>query len=182
MLRPAVFLDRDGVINEDIGYLHRIEQFRFTPGALQAARQLYDMGYALVVVTNQSGIARGFYTEADFQRLTEWMSEQFRAAGAPLTAVYHCPHPPAADDCERCDCRKPLPGMLLKAATEHQLDLGRSVMVGDKEDDVRAGRNAAVQLAVRIGPATTETEADALLESLAQLPLWLGQQPLPSPN
>lgn len=182
MLRPAVFLDRDGVINEDIGYLHRIEQFRFTPGALQAACQLYEMGYALVVVTNQSGIARGFYTEVDFQRLTEWMCEQFRAAGAPLTAVYHCPHHPLAGNGDHCDCRKPLPGMLLKAATEYQLDLAHSLMVGDKEDDVRAGRSAGVRFAVRIGLPATETEADGLLQSLAELPLWLQQQSMSGLN
>ncbi|MBQ1783129.1 MAG: D-glycero-beta-D-manno-heptose 1,7-bisphosphate 7-phosphatase [Gammaproteobacteria bacterium] len=173
MLKPAVFLDRDGVINEDIGYLHRIDDFRFSHGALAAARQLHEMGYALVVVTNQSGIARGFYTDADFQQLTAWMNEQFRSAGAPLTAVYHCPHHAEQNNGESCECRKPLPGMLLKAAADHQLDLSRSLMVGDKEDDVRAGCNAGVYLTVRIGPAGTETGADACLISLADVPAWL---------
>ncbi len=173
MGQPAVFLDRDGVINEDIGYLHRIDDFRFTQSALVAARQLHQMGYALVVVTNQSGIARGYYTDADYQQLTTWMCEQFRSAGAPLTAVYHCPHHAEQNSGEQCECRKPLPGMLLKAAADHQLDLSRSLMVGDKEDDVRAGRNAGVQLTVRIGPLGTETAADACLVSLADLPAWL---------
>ena len=173
--RAALFLDRDGVINEDVGYLYRVEQFHFLPGVLETCKQMYEAGYALVVITNQSGIARGYYTETDFQQLTRWMTEQFNLAGAPLAAVYFCPHHPdfAAGEDGSCHCRKPAPGMLLQAAAELDLDLSRSLMVGDKEDDIRAGRAAGVGYCVRIAkdPATTQTDADLCVERLAALPL-----------
>lgn len=174
-LRPALFLDRDGVINDDVGYLHRIDQFRFLPGVLDACKQMHDAGYVLVVVTNQSGIARGYYTEAHFQQVTRWMVRQFAQAGAPLAGVYFCPHHPdfvAAGHGEPCLCRKPEPGMLLQAAAELGLNLAASVMVGDKEDDVRAGRAAGVGYCVRIAtaPAATTTDANLCLDSLAALP------------
>lgn len=177
--RPALFLDRDGVINEDVGYLHRVEQFRFLPGVLDACKQMHEAGYALVVVTNQSGIARGYYSEVQFQQLTHWMTQQFAQAGAPLAGVYFCPHHPefaVAGQAVPCSCRKPEPGMLLQAAAELELDLAKSIMVGDKEDDVRAGRAAGVGCCVRIAadPATTSTDADLCLTSLAALP---GQLP-----
>lgn len=178
--RPAVFLDRDGVINEDIGYLYRPDQFRFTAGALAAARELHELGYALIVVTNQSGIARGYYGVADFLHLTEWMKERFAESGAPLTAVYFCPHHPDHDSAgASCNCRKPAPGMLLQAAKEHVIDLPHSIMVGDKEDDIRAGRSAGVGLCVRIGSADKGviTDADAVLSRLALLPAWLSSLP-----
>src|SRR5262245_60028041 len=134
-LRRAAFLDRDGVINLDRGYVYRHQDFEFVPGALEAAHLLAQQGYALVVITNQSGIGRGLYTEADFAALTEWMKQRFVEADAPLAGVYYCPHHPidALGDYRRdCDCRKPAPGMLLRAARELQLALARSVLFGDK--------------------------------------------------
>lgn len=180
-LRPALFLDRDGVINDDVGYLHRIEQFHFLPGVLDACKQMYKAGYALVVVTNQSGIARGYYTEAHFQQVTQWMVQQFALADAPLAGVYFCPHHPefaVAGPAVPCLCRKPEPGMLLQAAAELGLDLAASIMVGDKEDDVRAGRAAGVGCCVRVAadPANTATDADLCVNSLAVLPALLATQ------
>ncbi len=153
-LRPAAFLDRDGVINVDHGYVYRQEDFSFVPGVLGAAADLARMGYALVVVTNQSGIARGYYTEEDFRALTDWMRTRFAEAGAPLAGVYHCPHHPdagAGAGRRDCDCRKPAPGMLFAAARDLWLDLPRSALFGDKCDDLRAAQAADVPLRVLLG-------------------------------
>lgn len=154
MSHPAAFLDRDGVINVDHGYTYRIEDFAFVPGALDAATRLHRAGYTLVVVTNQSGIGRGLYSEADFARLTHWMSAQFSAAGAPLAGVYWCPHHPTdAQGIYRrdCDCRKPAPGLLLQAARELDLDRSRSILFGDKRSDLQAGVAAGVPQRVLLG-------------------------------
>jgi D-glycero-D-manno-heptose 1,7-bisphosphate phosphatase len=146
-LRPAAFLDRDGVINVDHGYVYRREDFEFVPGVLEGAQRLNQMGYALVVVTNQSGIGRGLYTEQDFDTLTQWMVQSFAAAGAPLAGVYFCPHHPieAVGAYRRdCQCRKPAPGLLLRAAAELGLDLTASVMFGDRASDLQAAKAAGV--------------------------------------
>jgi len=177
--RPAAFLDRDGVINIDHGYVWRIEDFAFVPGVREAAAELARLGFAVVVITNQAGIARGMYTEADFVRLTRWMRERFAEAGVALAGVYHCPHHPTEGIGAwrvRCDCRKPAPGMLLAAARDLALDLQGSVIFGDKCDDMRAGRAAGVGLRVFLGKdglaAPAEPCADALVSlryaSLAQ--------------
>jgi len=153
-LRRAAFLDRDGVINVDHGYVCRREDFAFVPGALAACAALHDLGLALVVVSNQSGIGRGLYSEADYQRLTAWMAGEFAAAGAPLAGAYHCPHHPQARLAgyrRACDCRKPAPGMLLAAARELSLDLNRSVLFGDKDSDIEAAVAAAVPQRVLLG-------------------------------
>ena len=167
--RPAAFLDRDGVINIDHGYVYRQEDFSFVPGVLDAAADLARMGYALVVVTNQSGIARGYYTEGDFHALAQWMRARFAAAGAPLAGVYHCPHHPDAGDGalrRDCDCRKPAPGMLLAAARDLNLDLSRSALFGDKCDDLRAAQAAGVPLRVLLGKDGAAMPQDACPEAL----------------
>lgn len=178
--RPrAAFLDRDGVINIDHGYVWRVQDFEFVPGVREAAAELARLGFAIVVITNQAGIARGMYTEADFFALTQWMRERFAEAGVTLAGVYHCPHHPTEGlgawrvD---CNCRKPAPGMLLAAARDLGLDLGASVIFGDKCDDMRAGRAAGVGLRVFLGKdglaPPIEECADALVDlrysSLAQ--------------
>jgi D-glycero-D-manno-heptose 1,7-bisphosphate phosphatase len=145
--RPAAFVDRDGVINEERGYVHRIEDFRLLPGAVDGLRALHDGGFRLVVVTNQAGIARGLYGEDDYRALTRHMAALLRREGVTLDAVYHCPHHPSAGRDGLgidCTCRKPSPGMLLRARDELALDLGRSVMIGDKRSDLEAGRAAGV--------------------------------------
>lgn len=145
--RAAAFLDRDGVINVDRGYVYRREDFEFVPGVLEGARRLHELGYALVVVTNQSGIGRGLYSEADFGDLTAWMVRSFAAAGAPIARVYYCPHHPseATGSYRRaCQCRKPAPGMLLRAGHELGLDLTASAMFGDRASDLQAARVAGL--------------------------------------
>jgi len=158
--RRAAFLDRDGVINLDRGYVYRREDFEFVPGVLDAARRLHAMGFLLVVASNQSGIGRGLYGEAEFEALTAWMRGEFEAAGAPLAGVYHCPHhPTAALGAYRrvCVCRKPAPGMLLAAAKDLGIDLAASAMFGDKASDLEAARAAGVPLRILLG-----TDARAL--------------------
>lgn len=176
--RRAAFLDRDGVINLDHGYVHRREDFAFVPGTLPACAQLHRRGFALVVVTNQSGIGRGLYGEDDYRQLTEWMSAEFAAAGAPLAGIYHCPHHPQAALPEyrcACDCRKPAPGMLLAAARALDLDLGRSVLFGDKASDIEAAAAAGVTHRVLLGtdghaapPPDLAPQATARFTSLAE--------------
>ncbi len=176
-LRRAAFLDRDGVINVDHGYVYRREDFDFIPGALAACAELCRCGLALVIVTNQAGIGRGRYGEADFERLTDWMKGEFAAAGAPLAGVYHCPHhPEAALGAYRraCGCRKPAPGMLLTAARELALDPARSVLFGDKASDIEAAVAAGVHHRILLGtdgrampPAGLAPQATARHPSLA---------------
>lgn len=153
-MRKAAFLDRDGVINVDPGYVHRIEDFEFVAGTLEASRELVRRGWVLVVATNQSGIGRGLYTVQDFHALTDWMRARFEQSGAPLAGVYHCPHHPtdAIDGFRtRCDCRKPKPGMLLQAARELSLDLAESILFGDKCEDLLAAQAAGLAHRVLLG-------------------------------
>lgn len=165
----GAFFDRDGVINIDRGYVHRRDQFEFVPGVLAAAAILAARGFALVVVTNQSGIGRGMYSESDFHVLTAWMKEQFSAARAPLAGVYFCPHLPN----DRCDCRKPAPGLLLRASRELKLDLARSVLFGDKPSDLQAAHAAGIAQRVQLGtdglalPPVLHALATARYRSLA---------------
>ena len=147
MSRKAAFIDRDGVLNEERAFVHRIEDFAFVPGATEALRALQAAGYLLVVITNQSGIARGIYSEADYLALTAHIEERLRAAGVRLDAVEYCPHLTDAP-LERyrldCDCRKPRPGMLAKAIRELDIDPQRSFLVGDRLSDIAAGRAAGL--------------------------------------
>ncbi len=147
MLAPALLLDRDGVINVDHGYVHSSDQFQFLPGIFELCRQARSHGHRLVVVTNQAGIARGYYTEADFHALTTWMKARFADEGAPLDAVYFCPtHPTAGIGPYRTESvfRKPGPGMILQARDELNLDLTASTLLGDKLSDIHAGQAAGV--------------------------------------
>lgn len=162
-LRRAAFIDRDGVINEERRYVHRVEDFALLPGALQGLLQLQRAGYLLVVVTNQAGIARGYYTAAQYDALTDHMLRLTRAAGVDIASVYHCPHhPQAAVDAYRlaCDCRKPAPGMLLAAARDFGLDLPRSLMIGDKRSDIEAGRAAGVGRCILVASGHETSDAD----------------------
>lgn len=145
----ALFLDRDGVINQDTGYTSSAENFRFIDGIFDLCRAAKRLGYLLIVVTNQAGIGRGYYSEQDFLSLTEWMRERFEAEGAPITDVFHCPyHPEHGVGHYKKDSfdRKPNPGMLLRAAEKHGLDLANSIMIGDKDSDMQAASKADVGL------------------------------------
>jgi D-glycero-D-manno-heptose 1,7-bisphosphate phosphatase len=170
-LRPAAFLDRDGVINEDRGYVHRAADFRLLPGVVEAL-QLLSREYALVVVTNQSGIARGYYGEAEHHALSAHLRTLLRPAGVALAGIYHCPHHPEAALAQwrrACDCRKPAPGLILRAVEELGLDLPASLLAGDRDSDVAAGRAAGVGRCFLIAPqgaANAGAGADATYASL----------------
>jgi D-glycero-D-manno-heptose 1,7-bisphosphate phosphatase len=154
--RPALFLDRDGVVNVERNYVHRIEDFEFVPGIFALCARAAALGMRLVVVTNQAGIARGFYGEDEFQHLTRWMVGEFAQRGVPVDRVYHCPYHPTAGIGEyrrESFDRKPNPGMLLKARDELGIDLAASVLVGDKDSDMEAGRRAGVGRLVQLVPA-----------------------------
>lgn len=178
---PAVFLDRDGVINRETGYVHRIEEFELLPGVPAALQRLQQAGYRLVVVTNQAGIGRGLYSAEAYERLTRHMQGLLQAQGVRLDAVYHCPHHPTAGVGAyrvECRCRKPAPGMLLDAARDLQLDLAGSVLVGDKGSDIEAGRRAgtAFNILVSSGHATSAADreaADACVPDLAAAADWI---------
>ena len=139
--RPAAFLDRDGVLNVDHGYTHRPDQLEWITGAPAAVRLLNDAGYTVIVITNQSGVARGYFKETDLQQFHAHMQDALRAQGAHIDAFYYCPHHPEGTVKELavpCRCRKPNPGMLEQAAREWPIDLGRSFLIGDKDDDMAA--------------------------------------------
>lgn len=181
---PALFLDRDGVINEDSGYTYRIDEFRFIDGIFELARAAHARAMPIVVITNQAGIGRGLYTEADFNTLTGWMSERFAQAGAPLARVLHCPFHPTEGIGEfrrESEFRKPGPGMLLQARDELGLDLPASLLVGDKGSDIEAGVRAGVGtnlLLVRSGPAPSCPVApSAVIRRLAEAIAWLDARP-----
>lgn len=179
MRQAALFLDRDGVINHDVGHCHLIEDFRWVPGIFETVRTANGLGFAVIVVTNQAGIAKGYYTEADYQRLTGWMRGQFEKSGAPLTDVVHCPYHPDGRPPYNIvsPLRKPAPGMLSLAAVTHRLDLGRSLLIGDQETDIAAGRAAGVRrtaLFALHGPRPTQ--ADEVLSGHAQACAWLDRE------
>jgi D-glycero-D-manno-heptose 1,7-bisphosphate phosphatase len=147
-LRPAVFLDRDGTISEEVGYLNHASRFRLFPFAAAAIRRLNDAGLAVVVVTNQSGVARGYFPESLVGEVHEIMKRQLSGEQARVDAVYYCPHATA----DECDCRKPKPGLLQKAASELDLDLARSYVVGDRYGDMELAFAAGAQgILVRTG-------------------------------
>lgn len=162
----AAFVDRDGVINEDRGFVSEPEEFVFISGAVDALRRLQGAGYRLVVITNQSGLARGLYTEADYVRLTEHMRSRLREAGVNLDRVEYCPHlPDAAVDRYRldCDCRKPRAGMLTRAIAALGIDVQGSILIGDRGSDVAAGRAAGVPRCFLVRSGKPLSEADERL-------------------
>lgn len=146
-MNRAVILDRDGVINKDRGYLYQPEEFCFLDGIFSFCHTAQSKGYLLIVATNQSGIARGYYTEEDFFRLNDWMCSRFEEHGVTIHRIYHCPfHPIEGIGKYRVDSfdRKPKPGMILKARDEFELDLKRCILIGDRDNDMEAGRRAGV--------------------------------------
>ncbi|MDA0745474.1 MAG: HAD family hydrolase [bacterium] len=170
--KPAVFLDRDGILITERGYLTKPENLQLFPDAPKAVSALREAGYAVFVVTNQSAVARGFITEALLTDIHHELERQLSASGARLNGIYTCPHhpevgPPAYQ--KRCTCRKPEPGLLLRAATEHNLDLARSFMVGDNLTDLQAGWNAGCQsILVKTGHGT-QVHAEATSEILGRI-------------
>ena len=182
MTAPALFLDRDGIINHDVGYLHRAEDVRWVEGIVPLCRTAQTLGYKLVVVTNQAGIGRGLYTLEDFTRLMDWMTAELARGGVRLDAVYHCPYHPEhglGEYKREHEDRKPGPGMLRRAAHEHGIDLARSVMVGDRCSDIGAANAAGVRQAFLLRgtePAGCPGHCIAV-DSLAQVEAWLQRRP-----
>jgi len=163
MSRAALFLDRDGVLNVDHGYVFQVRDFELIDGVLDALRTAADRGYVLIIVTNQSGIGRGYFSQADYDLLEAHIRELFAAEGIPLAAIYHCPHHPDAG----CTCRKPQPGMILQAASEHGVDLTSSILIGDKPSDAAAGRAAKVGHIELVTPHRTIVDIVAELEPVS---------------
>lgn len=158
--KPALFLDRDGVINIDHAYVHLPQDFHFVEGIFELVAAANRLGYVVVVVTNQAGIGRGYYTEADFHALTDWMLDQFAQRSAKIDAVYFCPdHPQYGVGKYRreSEFRKPAPGMLLQAANDLCIDLAMSIIVGDKDSDMQAGLAAGVGTLLHFGGESAGT-------------------------
>lgn len=168
MGKKIIFLDRDGVINHEVGYLHKIEDFRFIDGVFAACLYFQSLGYKIVVVTNQSGIGRGYYQVQDFEAVNTWMLTQFKAQGVNILDVFFCPHGPE----DGCECRKPKPGMLLQAKEKHDIDMPKSWMIGDKEADVKAANAAGIghTILVKSGHNIDEQNSNAehILDSIKQ--------------
>ena len=171
--RPAVFVDRDGTIAFDVPYCSRVEDFHLIPGVADAIARLARSGWAIVVITNQSGIARGFFSEETLDAIHKKMQADLSSAGARIDGVYHCPHHPS----EGCSCRKPAPSMILQAARELVLDLRRSVMVGDSVSDVRAGQAAGCRtVLIRDGPPRdtfTDVTPDFVARDFQEACAWI---------
>ncbi len=179
---PALFLDRDGVVNHEVGFLYRSADVRFLDGIFPLCRTAQQLGYRLVVVTNQSGIARGLYTTAQFEELMDWMRARLAEEGVTLTAVYHCPYHPEHGQGEfrrEHEDRKPSPGMLLRAARDHGIDLTRSILVGDRCSDIAAAHAAGLRQAFLIaGTESAACPGDYLaVERLPEVEAWLRSQP-----
>lgn len=170
-MKKAIFLDRDGVINKEKNYLYRPEDFEFFDGIFESLKTIQDFGYIFVVVTNQSGITRGFYSIEDFKKLTDWMIKQFEQNGIKIAKVNFCPHGPN----ENCTCRKPNPFMINDAAYEFQIDLSQSWIVGDKDIDIECGLNAGIlqshTIQSRSGHIFEESKSKAkyIIDSIADL-------------
>ncbi len=184
--RPAVLLDRDGTINEQMGYVNHLSRFHLLPGAARAIRGLNEAGLAVVVVTNQSGLARGYFPESLLEAVHAEMYRLLAQEGARLDGLYVCPHHPEAKE-ERfrldCDCRKPRTGLLERAAAELGLDLGRSYMVGDRWSDLRCGAAVGATTvlvltgygrgdALYVGPGQT-VQPDHVAEDLERAAAWI---------
>lgn len=166
----AAFLDRDGVINVDYGYVYKWSDFIFLPGALQAMKMLQDNGFAIIVVTNQSGIARGYYTELQFQALNDCLLRYLESQGICLAGIYYCPHHPSVANPfpdNKCSCRKPAPGLILDAQIDHNICLSQSILVGDKLTDIQAAASAGVGLRLLVDNSASLSVSDASVS-------WIG--------
>jgi len=150
-MNRAVFIDRDGTISEEVGYINHGSRFRLFPYSAAAIKQLHEAGYLAIVITNQAGVARGYFSEAMVQAVHKLMTDELEASGAALDAIYYCAHHPSLGEAPYrldCDCRKPKPGLLLRAAREFDIDLENSWMVGDRYSDIELAANAGVKSAL----------------------------------
>ena len=156
----TIFLDRDGVINKEINYLHKIDDFEFIDGIFDACLYFQSLGYKIIIITNQSGISRGYYTESDYQKVTQWMLDQFKYKNINILDIFHCPHGPDST----CDCRKPKPGMFLKAKAKHNTDMEKSWMIGDQELDVIAANSAGIDNTILVRSGHRIDESNLMLD------------------
>jgi len=140
MTIKTIFLDRDGVINKDIGYLHKIDEFEFIDGIFEICDYLSHMDYKIIIITNQSGIARGYFKENDYHNLTDWMLEEFKKKDIEILDIFYCPHGPESE----CECRKPKPGMFNAAKYKHNINMFDSWAIGDSERDITAATLAGI--------------------------------------
>tara|TARA_B100000795_G_C22791120_1_gene436987 strand:- start:699 stop:1226 length:528 start_codon:yes stop_codon:yes gene_type:complete len=165
----TIFLDRDGVINEEVEYLSKIKDFKFIKGVFEACAYLSSLGYKLIIITNQSGIARELLSEHDFDQISKWMINQFTKNGVTILDIFHCPHHPKSG----CICRKPKPGMLLNAKEKYNVDMKNSWLIGDKENDVKAANDAGIRntILVRSGHNIDElnSKSSFILNSIKEV-------------
>ena len=164
----TIFLDRDGIINKEINYLYKIDDFEFIDGIFDACLYLQSLSYKIIIITNQSGISRGYYSVIDYQKVTQWMLDQFKHKNINILDIFHCPHGPDST----CDCRKPKPGMFLKAKAKHNTDMEKSWMIGDKERDIIAANSAGIDntILIRSSHRIDELNSNAkiILDSIRQ--------------
>jgi len=151
-MKRALFLDRDGIINVDHGYVHNIQKFTFNEKIFELLRLFQSREYLLFIVTNQSGIGRGYYSLEEFQRLTQWMLDRLKEEGITIESVKFCPHAPELN----CTCRKPATGMIDDILKEYRIDLARSWMIGDKQSDIDLAHRAQIANTIAIGPRNIE--------------------------
>ena len=159
MAIKTIFLDRDGVINKEVGYLHKIEDFKFTEGIFDACLFFLRLDYQIIIVSNQSGISRGYYTEDDYKKLTLWMLNQFSLKNISILDSFHCPHGPDSE----CSCRKPMPGMLIAARDKFNINMRKSWLIGDKETDIEAANRAGIAntILVKSGHLINESNSNS---------------------
>ena len=161
-MNKALFLDRDGIINVDHGYVHKIEDFEFVDGIFELCQLAITKGYQIFVITNQAGIARGLYDIAMFEKLSQWMVAAFAGHGIAISKVYYCPHHPSKgvnDFVMSCQCRKPEPGMILQAQQEFSIDIKESIFIGDKISDMQAANNAGVECKILLDSRYTKGQS-----------------------
>jgi D-glycero-D-manno-heptose 1,7-bisphosphate phosphatase len=176
MKNKALFLDRDGVINEEKSYVHKIEDFVFIDGVFDSLRKFQRENYLIIIITNQAGIAKGYYQEKDYRLLSDWMLVEFEKENISIDDVFYCPYHPDGIGEYRKESfdRKPNPGMILKATRKHKIDLSKSILVGDKESDIEAGLNAGIQnnYLVRTGHLVPKnTKAKEIFSNLNEIVL-----------
>ena len=159
MAIKTIFLDRDGVINEEVNYLYQIEKIKFIDGVFEACLYFQKLNYKIIIVSNQSGIARGYYSEEDYKKLTAWILNQFEQKSISILDTFYCPHGPDS----KCNCRKPKPGMLIDAKHKHNISMEESWMIGDKETDITAAKIAGIRntILVRSGNINHEPNSKA---------------------
>jgi len=163
MAIKTIFLDRDGVVNKEVRYLSKLSDFEFIDGIFDACLYFQKLGYEIVIVTNQSGITRGYYNENDYQKLTEWMLGQFNDNGINILDTFYCPHGPES----LCECRKPKPGMLIEAKHKYNISMKDSWMIGDSESDIKAANAAGISntILVRSGHLVDESNSNSKFTS-----------------